>query len=68
MDRWKSTARKKISHGESQKGGDKRWRRSETEKVRREKTQVREKVGKSRKIKGPDNPTRVAICVGKAGV
>ena len=44
----KSTARKKLRHGESQKGEDKRWRRSEMEKVRREKMQVREKVGKSR--------------------
>ena len=35
MDRWKSTARK-------------RWRRSEEETERREKAQVREKVGKSR--------------------
>ena len=48
MDRWKSTARKKHSHGEIQKGEDKRWRRLEMEKVRREKMQVREKVGKSR--------------------
>ena len=43
-----STARKKLRHGQSQKGEDKRWRRSEMEKVRREKMQVREKVGKSR--------------------
>ena len=43
----KSTARKKLSHGESQKGEDKRWRRSEVEKFRREKMQVRVKVGKS---------------------
>ena len=47
MDRWKSTARKKLRHGESQKGEDKRGRRSEMEKVRRKKMQVREKVGKS---------------------
>ena len=32
----------------SQNGEDKRWRRSEMEKVRREKMQVREKVGKFR--------------------
>ena len=44
----KSTARKKLGRGESQKGEDKRWRRSEMEKVRREKMQVREKVGQSR--------------------
>ena len=37
MDRWKSTARKKLRQGESQKGEDKRWRRSERETVRREK-------------------------------
>ena len=51
MDTWESTARKKLSHGESQKGKEKRWRRSEKEKVSREKMQemqVREKVGKSR--------------------
>ena len=42
------TARKKLGRGESPKGEDKRWRRSEMEKVRRKKTQVREKVGKSR--------------------
>ena len=41
------TARTKLGRGESQKGEDKRWRRSETEKVRRKKMQVREKVGKS---------------------
>ena len=48
MGRWKSTARKELGRGESQKGEDKSWRRSEMEKVRREKMQVREKVGKSR--------------------
>ena len=32
----------------TQKGEDKRWRRSEREEVRREKMQVRERVGKSR--------------------
>ena len=42
------TARKKLGRGESQQEEDKRWRRSEMEKVRREKMQVREKVGKSR--------------------
>ena len=42
MDRWKSTGRMKLRHGESQQGG-----RSEREKARREKMQVREKVGKS---------------------
>ena len=41
MDRWKSTARKKLRHGKSQKGEDKRWRRSGRETVRREKMQVR---------------------------
>ena len=46
----KSTARKKLGRGESQKGEDKRWRRSGTETVRREKMQVREKVGQSRNI------------------
>ena len=53
MDRWKGTGRKKLRHGESQKGEEKRCRRSEREKVRREKMQrekmqLREKVGKSR--------------------
>ena len=50
MDRWNSTARKRLRHGESQKGEGKRRRRPEKEKVRREKMQVREKVGKSRNI------------------
>ena len=59
MDGLKSTARKKLRHGENQKGEDKRWRRSDREKVRREKMQVRKKVGKSRNtvffpmIRGP---------------
>ena len=44
----KSTARKKLRHGESQKGEDKRWRRSGMEKVRREKTQVRGGSGGSK--------------------
>ena len=48
MNRWKSTARKKLRHGESQNGEEKRWRRSEREKVRIENMQVREMVGKSR--------------------
>ena len=39
----KSTARKKLRHGEGQKGEDERWRRSEMEKVRRKKMQVHEK-------------------------
>ena len=43
MDRWKSRVRKKLRHGESQKGEDERWRRSESVKVRRENMQVREK-------------------------
>ena len=38
-----STARKKFKRVESQNGEDKRWRRSEMEKVRREKMQVRER-------------------------
>ena len=38
MERWKSRG------GKSQGGEDKRWRRSNREKVRREKIQVREKV------------------------
>ena len=42
----KGTARKKLRGEESQKGEDKRWRRSEMERVRREKMQVREKIGK----------------------
>ena len=42
------TARKKLGRGESQKGEDERWKRSEMEKVRREKMQVRKKLGKSR--------------------
>ena len=41
----KSTARKKLGRGESQKGEDKKWGRSD-----REKMQVREMVGKSRSI------------------
>ena len=48
MGRWKSIARKKLRHGENQRGEDERWRRSEREKVRREKMQARDKVGKSR--------------------
>ena len=40
----KSTARKKLGRGESQKGEDKRWRRSEMEKVRRERNSDEEKV------------------------
>ena len=48
MDRWKSKARNRLRDGESQTGEDKRWGRSEREKDRREKMQVREKVGKSR--------------------
>ena len=48
MDRWKSTARKKLGHRELQKGEDKRWSRSGRETLRREKMHVREKVGKSR--------------------
>ena len=46
MDRWESTARKKLRHGESQNAEDRRWRRSQRETVRRETMQVREKVGK----------------------
>ena len=34
MDRWKSPARKKLRHGESQKGEDKRWRKSEERRCR----------------------------------
>ena len=48
MDRWKGTAMKKLRHGDSQKGEDQSWRRSEREKVRRMKMQVGKKVGKSR--------------------
>ena len=47
MDGWKSTVRKKLRQGKSQKREDKRGRRSEMEKVRREKMQVRDKVRKS---------------------
>ena len=36
MGRWKSTARKKLRHGENQKGEDKRWRRSEMEKCQKQ--------------------------------
>ena len=43
MAKWKSTARKKLSHGENQKAEDKRWRRKEIGKVRKEKMQVRER-------------------------
>ena len=42
MQRWKSRG------GKSQGGEDQRWRRAKREKVRSEKMQVREKVGKSR--------------------
>ena len=45
MERWKSRGGKSMK---SQGGEDKRWRRSKRQKVRREKMQVREKVGKSR--------------------
>ena len=48
MGRWKSTDRKKLRQGEFPKREDKRWRRSEQEKVRREKMEAREKAGKSR--------------------
>ena len=41
MDRWTSTARKKLGRGESQK------KEAKMEKVRREKMQARKKVGKS---------------------
>ena len=41
------TARKKLRQGESQKGEDKRWRRSEGEEGRREDAGAR-KVGNSR--------------------
>ena len=77
----KSTAKKKLGRGESQKGEDRRWRRSEMEKVRREKMQVTtfgscdvEKVhavvvrSTCPSNKGPDNPTCVALRVRKAGV
>ena len=47
MNRWKSTDRKKLRQGESQKREDRRGRRSERETVRRAKMQVPEKVGKS---------------------
>ena len=48
----KSTARKKLRHGESQRGEDKRWRRSEMEKVRDGESQKREDAGarKGRKV------------------
>ena len=46
MDRWKGTARKKLgqekARSEKIRGGE-----SQMEKVRREKMQVRQKVGKS---------------------
>ena len=66
MDRWKSTARKKLRHGESQKGEGKRWRRSDREKVRREKMQVREKKRKARTpvffqcLVAPESKSRLA--------
>ena len=34
MERWESKARKKLSHGESLKGENERWRRSERERER----------------------------------
>ena len=51
MDRWKSTSRKQLRHGESQKGEsqkgeDKRRRTSGKETARRAKMQVCEKVGR----------------------
>ena len=49
MDRWKSTARKKLRHGESQKGEDQRWRRSEGESQKREDAGAR-KGGKVAKV------------------
>ena len=50
VDRWKSTARKnlRLRQGEGPKREERRWRRSEREKVRREQMQVLEKVRKSR--------------------
>ena len=44
MDRWKNIDRKKPRHEGNQKREDKRWIRSEKEKVRREKMQVLEKI------------------------
>ena len=46
MDRWKSKARKKQSQEETRTCRKSEGRRSEMEKVRREKMQVRDKVGK----------------------
>ena len=48
MDRWKCTARKKQSQEEIRTWIKSEGRRQDMEKVRREKMQVREKVGKSR--------------------
>ena len=50
MDKWTSTARKQLRHGESQKGEGTRWRRSGRETARTAKMQAREKVGKSQNI------------------
>ena len=49
MDTWKSIDKKKHRHEISQKREDKRWIRSEKEKVRREKMQVLEQIWNSRK-------------------
>ena len=48
------TARKKLGCGESQKGEDKRWRRSEMEKVRRERNSDVEKVRREKIRDGED--------------
>ena len=45
MDRWKSTPRQKLKHSESQKGEDKRWRKSEARRCR-----CAKEKGKSRSI------------------
>ena len=48
MDRWKSTARKKKRQEETRNWRKSEGRREEMAKVRREKMQVRKKVGMSR--------------------
>ena len=54
----KSTARKKLERGENQKGEDKRWRRSEMEKIRSDRNSDKEK-GRREKIRdGEDQKWR----------
>ena len=63
----KSTAKKKLGRGESQKGEDKRWRRSEMEKVRRERNWDVEKVRREKKRDGESQKKEDAGARGSKG-